>query len=105
MPTVNVHQAKTHLSQLLEAVERGEEVIIARAGKPVARLMAIEAPRRQPGSMRGKFHVGDAFFEPLPEEWLATMEGGHSRDPLRSKKASGYRRSKAATVRKRGESK
>jgi prevent-host-death family protein len=60
--TVNVHEAKTHLSRLLEAVERGEDVIIARAGKPVARLVAVSAraPRR-PGSWKGRVTIADDF--------------------------------------------
>jgi prevent-host-death family protein len=47
MPTVNIHEAKTHLSRLIEAVERGEEVVIARAGKPVATLTAYVPPRKK----------------------------------------------------------
>jgi len=62
---VNVHQAKTHLSRLLEQAHAGEEIILAKAGKPYARLMPL-APspaRRRPGRLRGR--VADAFFEPL----------------------------------------
>jgi prevent-host-death family protein len=67
--TVNVHHAKTHLSRLLERVVAGEEVVIARAGRPVARLVPIhpEEPRR-PGLAKGR--LTDAFFEPLPEDEL-----------------------------------
>ena len=63
--TVNVHEAKTHLSRLLEQVHAGNEVILAKAGIPYARLVPIEASpvRRQPGRLQG--HVGEAFFEPL----------------------------------------
>ena len=69
MTTVNVHQAKTHLSRLLERVAAGEEVIIARAGKPVARLVSIERKEpRKPGLAKG--HVTEAFFEPLPADEL-----------------------------------
>ncbi|HEX6111738.1 MAG TPA: type II toxin-antitoxin system Phd/YefM family antitoxin [Geminicoccaceae bacterium] len=69
MATVNVHQAKTHLSRLLERVAAGEEVIIARAGKPVARLVSIEREEpRKPGLAKG--HVTEAFFEPLPADEL-----------------------------------
>jgi prevent-host-death family protein len=69
MTTVNVHHAKTHLSKLLERVAAGEEVVIARAGHPVARLVAIspEQPRR-PGLAKGR--LTDAFFEPLPADEL-----------------------------------
>jgi prevent-host-death family protein len=66
---VNVHEAKTHLSRLLDRVSNGEEVIIAKAGKPVARLTAFApAPdRRQPGSASGLVTIGPDFDEPLPE--------------------------------------
>lgn len=66
MTTVNVHEAKTHLSRLLQRVERGERIVIARAGRPVAVLQAVEAPaRRQPGHDRIVIH--DDFDDPLPE--------------------------------------
>ncbi len=76
MSQVNIHEAKTQLSRLIERASRGEEVIIARAGKPVARLTAISAaPQgRCFGAMKGKANVGDEFFEPLPEEELAAWE-------------------------------
>lgn len=68
--TVNVHDAKTRFSQLLERAHRGEEIILAKAGKPYARLVALEeAGERQPGLVKGQ--VTDAFFEPLPAEELA----------------------------------
>jgi prevent-host-death family protein len=66
MTTVNVHEAKTHLSRLLEKVERGEEVIIARDGTPVARLVALPG-RRVFGDLVGKMVIPEAFFEPLAE--------------------------------------
>lgn len=69
MQVVNIHEAKTHLSRLLEAVERGEEVIIARAGQPVATLAAYHPPRRRiapPGSMKGKgWQMADDFDAPV----------------------------------------
>jgi len=67
---VNIHEAKTHLSKLLERVALGEEVIIAKAGKPVAKLVRIEsAPKnRILGSARGQFVVPDDFNDPLPKE-------------------------------------
>ncbi len=67
---VNVHEAKTHLSKLLERVERGEEVVIARSGRPVARLVAVEKPRkrREPGSARGRIRMSEDFDASLPEE-------------------------------------
>ena len=77
MPTVNVHEAKTHLSRLLAQVEAGEEVTIARNGKPVARLVqARDLGRPQPDVFKGKVVVPDSFFDPLPEEELRLWEGG-----------------------------
>ena len=77
MVTVNVHEAKTHLSRLLAQVEAGEEVMIARNGKPVARLVQIRQ-RGKPvfGSMKGLIELDDSFFDPLPEEELRLWEGG-----------------------------
>lgn len=74
--TVNVHEAKTQLSRLLEAASRGEEVIIARNGEPVARLVPIASARRVPGAARGRGRLTPEFFEPLPDEALAAFEGG-----------------------------
>jgi prevent-host-death family protein len=70
---VNVQQAKTRLSELLGRVERGEQIVIARAGRPVAQLIAVvPAPQRTFGFM--ELTVPDSFFEPLDEEELATWE-------------------------------
>ena len=76
MVLVNVHQAKTQLSRLLAQVEAGEEVVVARRGKPVARLVAFE-PRgeRRPDVLKGKVVIPDSFFDPLPEEELKAWEG------------------------------
>lgn len=72
---VNVHEAKTHLSNLLRRVAAGEEVVIARAGKPVARLVPVETqPRRVFGIDRGRFEVPEDFNAPLPEEVLRAFE-------------------------------
>jgi prevent-host-death family protein len=67
---VNIHQAKTHLSRLLERVAMGEEVIIAKAGKPVAKLVSITPvpKKRILGSAKGVFTVPDDFNDPLPRE-------------------------------------
>ena len=76
MPTVvNVHEAKTHLSKLLEQAHAGQEIILANAGKPHARLMPLAptSAKRQAGRLQGK--VGDAFFEPLPDDELSSWEG------------------------------
>lgn len=61
MLMVNVHEAKTRLSELLERVERGEEVVIARAGRPIARLGRLERPARQPGFLGAEYRIDDAF--------------------------------------------
>ena len=75
MATINVHAAKTHFSRLLERVEQGEEVVIARAGKPVARLVPMEpaAEPRRPGSARGLGRVAEDFDAPMPDEFLAAF--------------------------------
>ncbi len=77
MATVNVQEAKMHLSCLLAQVEAGEEITIARKGKAVARLVACK-PRgkRQFGAFKGKITIDDSFFDPLPEEELRLWEGG-----------------------------
>ncbi len=77
MDVVNVHEAKTHFSKLLERVERGEEVVIARRGHPIARLVPhAPAPKqRVPGLLRGKIVMGDDFDDPLPEEIQKYFEG------------------------------
>jgi prevent-host-death family protein len=76
MKTINIHEAKTRLSQLIAEVEAGEDIVLARAGKPVARLVRIGevAPVRHFGAMRGRAGVDDAFFEPLAESDLAAWE-------------------------------
>ncbi|MDE9367162.1 type II toxin-antitoxin system prevent-host-death family antitoxin [Luteipulveratus sp. YIM 133132] len=73
--TVNVHEAKTHFSRLLERAHAGEEIVLAKAGEPYARLVPLEEvrPRRRPGGLTG--HLADAFFEPLPEEELEAWDG------------------------------
>jgi len=67
---VSIREAKTHLSHLIDRVLAGEEIVIARAGKPVAKLVAIErrAAGRSPGAVRGHIRVGDDFEDPLPDE-------------------------------------
>jgi prevent-host-death family protein len=73
MVEVNVHDAKTHLSQLLARVEAGEQILISRAGRPVARLVAARRARarRRPGRFVGKGRIADDFNAPLPPEVLA----------------------------------
>lgn len=74
--TVNIHEAKTQLSRLLEAAGRGEDVIIARNGQPVARLVPYAAARRRPGAARGRGRLTVDFFAELPAEELRRFEGG-----------------------------
>lgn len=76
MLTVNTHEAKTQLSRLLAMVRNGEEVIIAKSGKPVARLVPIKqhAVRREPGTDKGKAHVADDFNAPLAEAFQTFFE-------------------------------
>ena len=71
--TVNVHEAKTHLSRLLDDVEAGEEIVLARAGRPCARLVPLEQPtERRLGFVEGV--ITPAFFDPLDDEELTTWE-------------------------------
>ena len=81
METVNIHEAKTQLSRLIERVRAGEEVVIAKAGKPVARLVPVVPAGvvRKPGSLKGRIHIGRNFNAPLPEEMIAVFEGRKAR--------------------------
>ena len=76
MRSVNMHEAKTHFSKLIARVEAGEEIVIARDGQPVARIVAFRAPadKRTPGRDRGLFAVPDDFDAPLPSEVVASFE-------------------------------
>lgn len=71
MKTVNVHDAKTQLSRLLERAHAGEEIIIAKSGEPYARLVPLDsrAPKRQAGTLKEFVEISDDFFEPLPAGW------------------------------------
>ena len=77
MPTVNIHKAKTNLSRLVEEAAAGHEVIIAKAGRPVARLVPLAPPpgRRRLGTFKGELDVPANFDAPLPEDILASFEG------------------------------
>ncbi len=77
---VNVHEAKTHLSRILERVAAGEEVIIAKAGKPVAKLVPLREGKRQPGSLKGRIRVGADFDAPLPEALQKAFMGAGGTD-------------------------
>lgn len=76
MATVNIHEAKTHLSKLLERVAAGEQIIIARAGKPVAMLTPIARRVRQPGLLKGRVQIGVDFDEPLSASELERFNAG-----------------------------
>jgi prevent-host-death family protein len=77
METINIHQAKTQLSRLIERVSAGEEIVIARAGRPVARLVPMGASTapRTPGLMKGRIRVSKDFDTPLPGDLLDAFEG------------------------------
>ena len=77
MRTVNIHEAKTHLSRLVEAAAKGEPFIIAKAGKPLVKVVPVDTPTapRRLGFMRGAFTVPDDFNAPLPEDILHAFEG------------------------------
>lgn len=75
MKMVNVHEAKTHLSRLLERAHAGEEIIIAKSGEPYARLVPLSGrqPKRQAGTLKGRVEITDTFFEPMPSEWTGEV--------------------------------
>lgn len=80
MTIVTIHKAKTELSKLLKRVEAGEEIIIARGNKQIAKLVPAEPVIKKPraaGAWKGKFTFPDSFFDPLPEEKLAAWEGSY----------------------------
>jgi prevent-host-death family protein len=76
--TVNIFEAKTQLSKLIQMAENGEDVVIARAGKPVVRLTRLEPKKRsiRYGGLKGKIWIADDFDAPLPPEVLAEFEDG-----------------------------
>jgi prevent-host-death family protein len=80
MAVFNIHQAKTHFSRLVDDAAAGKEVVIAKAGKPIAKLVSISAsttekPLRQLGLLAGQMTVSDDFDDPLPDDVLAAFEG------------------------------
>ena len=68
MKQINIHQAKTQLSRLVEEVAAGAEIVIAKSGKPMARLVGFRETQRprKPGALKGKVRIGDDFDAPLP---------------------------------------
>ena len=79
---MNVHEAKTHLSRLIDRAAAGEEIVVARAGKPVARLVALAEPRppRVPGQLRGRITFAEDFDE-TPDWLIEAFEGGEEPSP------------------------
>ncbi|MBL9115375.1 MAG: type II toxin-antitoxin system prevent-host-death family antitoxin [Verrucomicrobiaceae bacterium] len=83
--TVNIHEAKTHLSRLLVRVADGDEVVIAKNGVPLARLVQVADPRaRTPGRFRGQIHGVESLIEPSQPDDQALWAEGHAADPLTS---------------------
>mgnify|MGYP001559356034 CR=1 FL=1 len=76
MATVNIHEAKTHFSKLLNRVESGEEIVIAKAGKPIAMLTPLvgKMTKRVPGTAKGRVIIKKGFMEPLPTAILDEFE-------------------------------
>lgn len=82
---VNIYEAKTQLSRLVDRAAAGEEIIIARAGRPMARLVPLQPhpPLRVPGRWKGKIRIAPDFDDPLPDELLRAFEGEDDGDKLR----------------------
>ncbi|MGQ0680012.1 MAG: type II toxin-antitoxin system Phd/YefM family antitoxin [Actinomycetota bacterium] len=74
MEVVNVQEAKTHLSRLLERVEAGEEIVLARAGTPIARLVGFQPAPRKLGQLKGRISISEDFDDPLPSQVLDAFE-------------------------------
>lgn len=77
MQVINIHEAKTQFSKLIEAVAHGNHILIAKAGKPAAMLVPVDVqpPVRKPGAMKGKIHIAADFDAPLPDDLQAAFEG------------------------------
>ena len=77
MPTVNIYEAKTQLSKLVDLASSGTDVVIARAGEPAARLTTLKQPQRLTGfgALKGKGWIAEDFDAPLPDDLLALFEG------------------------------
>jgi prevent-host-death family protein len=78
MTVVSTHEAKTHLSRLLDEIQNGEDIIIARGSRPVARLVPYHGKEveRRPGYLKGRIRVHEDFDAPLPDDLMASFEGG-----------------------------
>jgi antitoxin (DNA-binding transcriptional repressor) of toxin-antitoxin stability system len=77
MAMINIHKAKTNLSKLIDAASHGENIIIAKAGKPVARIVRFVSPKpkRKPGALKNKIKIAEDFDAPLPDDILDEFEG------------------------------
>ena len=75
MESYNIHRAKTHFSKLIDRVEKGEEILIARDGHTVARLIAEKEPIRKPGRLKGEIRIKKSFYDPLPPDILSAFTG------------------------------
>jgi len=75
MELVNVRDAETHLSSLLERVAAGEQIVIAKDGKPVAKLVPLTAAPRRPGRLKGRIRIAPDFDAPLPEDIASVFRG------------------------------
>lgn len=75
MESYNIHRAKTQFSKLIERVENGEEILIARDGYTVARLVAEKKPLRKPGRLKGRIIIRKGFYDPLPPDILSAFGG------------------------------
>lgn len=85
MRQVNIHHAKTHLSKLIDEAVHGESFVIAKAGKPLVQVTAIESQSAQPqrlGFLKGQFSVSDDFDTLCQEEIIAMFEGTFDDDPM-----------------------
>jgi prevent-host-death family protein len=92
MTRINVHEAKTHLSKVLDRVEKGETVILCRRNLPIAEIRPLakeaEKPYRRFGFLKGLVHVTDAFFEPMPDDFMEHFGGQDDEIPDRYRLAS-----------------
>lgn len=75
MDLLNVHYAKTHLSRLLDRVAAGEEIVLGKHGKPIAKLVPVQAVTRRPGRLKGKIKIAADFDAPLPDDLAAAFQG------------------------------
>ena len=75
MDLVNVHYAKTHLSRLLDRVAAGEEIVLSKNGKPVAKIVPVQAVSRRPGRLKGKIKIAPGFDAPLPKDLSKAFRG------------------------------